>query len=283
MRLPLKVSYWLACRIADVWHGVSTKDRLAVEGNISKVLGYAVPKRDVRTMARNVFRNFAKYLVDFFRFSTVDVSYVKTFVKIEGQDNLKRALSKNRGAVLLSAHIGNWELGGAVVSLIGYQTSAVVLTHQNRRINDFFKRQRLKVRMAPIEMGMNVRACYNALKANGVLALLGDRDFTQNGLVMDFFRDRVSIPKGPAVLSYRIGSPIVPTFLLREPDDTFRMVFEEPIYPDIAGSEDGEIISLTKKFVSVMEDYVKRYPTQWYVFQDIWSDNGKDLRPDTIV
>ncbi|MDD5423445.1 MAG: lysophospholipid acyltransferase family protein, partial [Candidatus Omnitrophica bacterium] len=158
-----------------------------------------------------------------------------------------------------------------------------VLSHRHKNVNEFFKRQRLKCRMRPIEIGISLKSCYSALKDNEILALLGDRDFTKNGLSVDFFGKKAPIPKGPAAFSYRIGSAIVPTFMLREDDDTFRFVFDKPIYPNTNGDETAETLYLTKRIVSVMEDYIRRYPTQWYVFKDIWSDNGNNVRPDTVL
>ncbi|MDD5422684.1 MAG: lysophospholipid acyltransferase family protein [Candidatus Omnitrophota bacterium] len=283
LMLPLKAAYWLACRIAGLWCRISRKDRMVIMNNMKTVLGDRISNDRAKILTKEVFRNFAKYLVDFFRFSLIDREFIKKFVKVDGLSNLDEALRRGKGVIALSAHIGNWELGGAVLPSIGYPTSAVVLSHQDKNINEFFKRQRLKCRMKPIEIGISLKSCYVALKNNEVLALLGDRDFTKNGIAADFFGKKASIPKGPAVFSYRIGSAIVPTFMLREDDDTFRFVFDKPIYPNTDGDERAETISLTKKIVSVMEDYVRRYPTQWYVFKDIWSNDEFDVRPDTVL
>ena len=282
--LPVKFSYFMACLFADGFYCISAKDRKAVTDNLSIIMNGSKDEKTLRGMARQVFRNFAKYLVDFFRFQIIDEDYVKKFVRISGENNMKAALAMGKGAIALSAHIGNWELGGSALSLAGYPVSAVVLTHQNRMINDFFTHQRLKGKVRPIEIGATLKSCYKILRSNNILALLGDRDFTKSGLVLDFFGRPAQIPRGPAAFSYRIGSAIVPTFMIRQPDDTFTLFMEEPILPDPSETEDAAIVNLTKKYLSVIESYIKAYPTQWHVFRNIWSNNDKEsLRPDTII
>ncbi len=282
--LPVRVSYAMACALADLFSAVSRRDRDAVIDNIRIVAAGNADEKQIKKMARRVFRNFAKYLVDFFRFSLYDENYVKRSVRVDGLDNVDKALARGKGVIALSAHIGNWELGGHVLSMLRQPLYAVVMTHQNRKINDFFTKQRTIANMKPIEIGIGLRACYNALKSNGLLAVLGDRDFSKKGIYTDFFGKQALIPKGPAVLSYRTGAAIVPTFMIRQEDDTFRFFFEEPIIPDTDGIEEVVIEGLAKKYSQVIESYVRRYPTQWYMFRRVWNDGSdEDMRPDTIL
>jgi lauroyl/myristoyl acyltransferase len=282
--LPLKAAYVMANSLADVYSLFSARDREAVAHNIKLISGPSLDDKDAQRLARDVFRNFAKYLVDFFRVQKIDHDYINKFVKIQGRENIDAALARGKGVIMLSAHIGNWELGGTAISSMGYPLSAVVLTHQNKLINDFFQRQRMKSKMMPIEIGASLRACYKTLKNNGLLAVLGDRDFTKNGIATEFFGKPALIPKGAAVFSYRVGSPIVPSFMIRQKDDTFILFLEKPIFPDTGAEEKSAIEALTKKCASVIESYVRRYPTQWYIFRDIWSADAEELmRPDTIL
>lgn len=269
--LPLKTSYRIASFAADICCMASFADRRNVIKNMETISGGCADKRALRRMARELYRNFAKYLVDFFRSSKIDKEYVGRFVKVDGTKNIDAALAKGKGVILLSAHIGNWELGGSVVSIVGYPISAVVLSHKNKKINEFFQRRRLAGGLTPIEMGASLKACYRLLTSNNILALLGDRDFSRNGMMLDFFGKKTSFPKGPSVFSYRLGAPIVPTLLVRQPDDTFTMTFEEPIYADSAKNESDAVLDLGRKCASKIESYVRKYPTQWYVFKDMWS------------
>jgi len=270
MSLSLKNAYGVACAMADIWFLVSSADRGAVRSNIKRVTGLKDP-RELNRMTRQVFRNFAKYLVDFFRFSKIDDEYIKRFVKVEGIEYLDEALSKGKGVVLLSAHIGNWELGALVVSSLRESVLAVALTHADKRINDLFTRQRMAGNVKPVKIGMSLRSCYEALKNNGLVALLGDRDFSSKGLMMDFFGLPALIPIGPAAFSARLDAEIVPTFMVREKDDTFRLIFQPRLEKPSAAGEDAKFKEIVKGYVSVIERYIKMYPTQWYMFKRAWN------------
>ncbi len=284
IRLPLETSYRIAVFLADIHYFLYRKERHAIIENLKLVLNKDLSENDeLKIIARDVFRNFAKYLVDFFRFSKIDLSYIKKFVILKGLSNIDEAISLGKGVIMLSAHIGNWELGGFVLGMLGYPINAVVLTHQNKNINEFFIHQRSLGKMKSIEFGASLRCCYSSLKNNELLALLGDRDFSKNGILADFFGHPALMPKGPPVLSRRTGAAIVPGFMLRNPDDTFTFVFEKPILPDTTGDEKSAVKKLMEKYLSVTESYIRKYPGQWYVFKELWNNHDKDLRPDTVI
>jgi KDO2-lipid IV(A) lauroyltransferase len=270
MALPQKVFYGLACFTADIYWMFVPKDRSEVKNNLRAIIGPGLSDKDLSRMAKKVCRNFAKYLADFFSVSKIDADYVAKFVRVIGRHNIDAALAKGRGAIILSAHLGNWELGGSVLSRTGYPLNVVALTHRNEKMNALFTGQRLAGKMKPIEIGLSLRTCYKVLKGNGLVAILGDVDFMGNGLPVDFFGNKRFFPKGPAVLSYRIGSAVIPSFMIREEDDAFRLIIERPIYPDRNIDEEKAVLELTKKYVSRIEFYIARYPDQWCIFEDMW-------------
>ncbi|OGW76984.1 MAG: hypothetical protein A3I73_00690 [Omnitrophica bacterium RIFCSPLOWO2_02_FULL_45_16] len=285
LKLPLKITYRIAAFLADIHYSLYTKERRAVIENIKIILGPSAPResRELKIIAKDVFRNFAKYLVDFFRFSKIDSEYIKKFVKLEGLSNIDEALKRGKGVIILSAHMGNWELGGHVFGKLGYPISAVVLTHQDEKINEFFINQRALSNFRSIEIGPSLRSCYNVLKNNELLALLGDRNFSGKGVSMDFFGRRAIMPKGPAVLCVRTGAAIVCGFMIRQNDDTFKIVFERPIYPEAAADEEESVGKVMRQYLSSVERSVRQYPDQWYVFKYFWGNNDKNLRTDTII
>ena len=279
--LPVRFSYAMASIIAEAIYLISYKDRNAVIKNTKVVLGKAATDGEVRKIAKGVFKNFAKYLVDFFRFSKIDENYIKRFIRIEGLNHVDDSVKRGKGVILLSAHIGNWELGGFIMSILRPPLTAIVLTHQNKKINDFFTKQRKIGNQKPVEIGMGMRNCYDVLKNNGRLALLGDRDFSKTGIDIEFFGQKTIVPKGPAAFSVKLESAIVPCFMLREKDDTFRFVFEEPIFPEVTGDEKGALKRLAKKYLAVMEKYIKLYPNQWYMFRNVWNGYEVSHKPNS--
>lgn len=267
--LPIKIGYSIATFLAILQFYISKKDREIVLGNLKAVLK-TDDSATLRRIEKEVFINFAKYLVDFFRFSKLDKIYLESNVKFVGKDNLDKALKKGKGVIVLTAHIGNYELGGAVVALLGYPLNVVALDHKNKLVNSFFIKQRRTAKMNVIPMGAALKRCYECLTKGEVIALLGDRDFSGHGIRVKFLGKDSSIPKGPAVLSLRTGALIVPAFIVRLPDDTFQFAFEKPISYSSTDNFDSDVQRITESCIKVIEENIRKYPSQWFMFRRFW-------------
>ena len=141
LHMPLKGAYMLAAFLSSLYFYFSRNDREAVKKNLKLLCpDYDEFKLDI--MAKEVFINFGKYLADFFRFSKIDNEFIDKHVRIEGIENLTKALERGKGVITVTAHLGSWELGGAVIAILGFPFTAVALGHKDRQINRFFIRQR---------------------------------------------------------------------------------------------------------------------------------------------
>lgn len=268
--LPLRVGYAVAVFIARVYWFFARRDQAELKDNLRVVLGDDVSEKVLDKHVRAIFKNFAKYLVDFFKFTRFTEEYVTEHIRIDGRENLDKALKEGKGVVLTSLHLGNWELGGAVVGGLKYPISAIVLEHKNRRINDFFNRQRAINEMKPIPIGLSIKECFKVLKRNEFLAIVGDKDYTSGGIYVDFFDRKALMPRGPAAFSLKTGAPIVITILTREKDDSFVLAVEEPIRYESTGDYEKDMRSLMELYLKRCEKYIRKYPDQWYVFRRIW-------------
>jgi len=269
--LPRGFCYWIAQRLADFYSSRVPVDREAVRRNLTVVLEREPSFHEVS----EVFRHFAMYLVDFFRFSRLTPEKVHRWIRIEGVEHMEGALKAGKGAIGLSAHLGNFELAAAVLALLGFPVTAAVFVHQNPRVDTFFSRQRGRVGVHGIPVhSKNQRALFeaslSALKQNGILGLVGDRDFFGNGLELLFFGKKVKIPRGPAAFSLRTGAPIVPAFLVREEDGSYRFFLERPITVPEGLPKEEAVRRMTEACVEAMSRAIRKYPTQWYLFQEFW-------------
>jgi len=267
-RLPLSVSYALAVFLSDCQYLLSKTDREAVEANLKVVLNTdQVPP----AMVREVFHNFGKYLADFFTMTKrVNGEFIKNSVKIEGIDHLNEVLHKGKGGIILSAHLGNWEMGAALVGLLGYPLSIVALAHQDDRVNNFFNSQREFFGITVIQTNVALRRCLEHLKRNRLIAILADRDFGHHGLLMDFLGRKAIIPQGAALFALKTGAPIIPVFFLRAQQNSFHITFGQPIDPppmDEGRISNEEIEQFTKKYLPLIEEQIRQNPGQWLMFR----------------
>ncbi len=244
---------------------------MAVKNNLKAILRTS---GDVSSLAKEVFQNFGKYLVEFFRMAKeTNREFVREKVKINNIDYLKKSMERGKGVILLTAHIGNWELGGFILGVLGYPMVAIAMPHKERPVNDLFNKQREQKGVAIVPMQQAMRKCLAALRNNQIVALLADRDFTSHGKVLDFLGKKALIPKGAAVFAAKTGATILPSFLVREKDNNFVLTFDEPFLASEVNAEhvSEDVLDVTmKKYAGIIESKIRQYPTQWMMFRKFW-------------
>lgn len=269
-RLPLGLAYQLGIYLSDLQCIFSFRDRRAVRNNLKRILPNT---NHLPAMTREVFRNFGRYLVEFLKMDKmVDRDFIARNVTVEGIERVAQALQGGKGAVLITAHIGNWEMGAVLLSKLGYPLMIIALPHKERPVNDLFNHQREVHGITVVATNNAIRKCMEHLKSNKIVAIAADRDFTvKGGELMDFLGAKALIPRGAATFSQKTGAPIVPTFLIREPNHTFRLSILNPLFPP-AGEDDvpeeEAIRDIMHRYLRIIEDQIRRYPTQWLLFRE---------------
>lgn len=250
---------------------LSRRDRVIVKNNLKAIF----PEKsdpEISSIAKQVFVNFGKYLADFLRFSKIDRAYIKKNVILKGFEHVDKAVRQSKGIIIITAHLGNWELAGVTMGILGYQIMGVVLPHKDKHVDQFFNHQRTLKNLQVCTLGRAAYHCLAALKENKMIALVADRDFTEHGIVIDFLNKKAIIPKGPAAFHLKTGAPIVSGFLTRNSDDTFTFTFGEPFKFDLTGDTEQDLRIITTTYIKTIEKYIKDYPEQWYMFRKYWTD-----------
>ena len=259
---PLPWMMRVAERLADLRYAFSRADREAVHANLRFIQGEGMV---VPEMAREVFRNFGRYLVEFFNAHRPQSPLV-----CEGAETLRQVIPAAHGSIVLTGHLGNWELGAIMLRRCGFPVSAVVLPHQHHAVNRLFDAQRIRCGVDVVPLGDHATArCLEVLRQGSVLGMVGDRTFRGEGIPVSFFGRRVVLPRGPALLSLRTGAPVIPVFFLREGPWRFRFHLESPIWPPQGSRRMGQVRALTQTYAEIIERYIRRFPTQWLMFQSI--------------
>lgn len=268
-RLPRPVGYRLARAVGSVFYVLTPGKRRAVLDNLTRVLG---DRGKARPLVRRVFCNFGMYLFDFFRSERLTEESVRRLVHIENPEHVERAYRSGRGAICLTGHLGHWELGGQLLALIGYPLTAVVLPHRSPKVDELFIAERKVAGLNPVPVGIAVRECYKALRRGELVALVGDWDTTESGIEIEFFGGKVTLPKGPAAMAVRTGAMIVPGCVIRDRGYDFTLHTLEPFEPVRTGDRRRDELETAKLCRDALENFVARWPEQWFMFRRIWSD-----------
>ena len=280
--LPRRLSYALAVRIADSFFRRDDAGREAVKANLRTVLEFRgpVPSGDlISNSARNTFRYFGKYLVDFFRYSHLSNGQVNRLLHVEHAEHLETAISMDRGVLAISAHIGNWELSGPLLQSMGHRLNAVVLPQSAQKVDRLLEKYRLRrgTHVLPLGRGTAV-SIVGCLQRKEFVGLMTDRDFTRNDRRVLFFGKPARLPRGPAFLAMRTGAPILPGFIVRRDDDSFLLRY----YPPITARNGDSVESLQAQTCRILEEFISEYPSQWFTFTDFWRDRESDQAAPAI-
>ena len=268
---PRRMSYGIARRLADLYVLFDKRGRESVIGNLRQIQvgsGVALSPRALHSLARENFLNFAKYLVDFFKFLRLDRKRIDKIVHFGNvPDVLDNLLAHGNGIIFLSAHLGNWELGAAALAALGYKLNAVALQVPDKKLNDLYRHYRALRGLYPIPFGRAGRECIAALRRNEIVAVVADRDFTGSSQTVEFFGRPARLPDGPAKLALATGAPLLPIFMVRLPDDSFAYIVEEPIWADKSHQTVDDIM---RQIAMALERVIRQHSEQWFLFHNLW-------------
>jgi KDO2-lipid IV(A) lauroyltransferase len=273
--MPTRMGYFLARKLVTVHYYSCPSRRAAVLSNVRHILNNS-PSRRFKELgeigvARLIFRNFNEFLYEFFKIPQLDVSKVREIFTLEGLENLESALQRGKGAIVATAHIGNWEAAGIALSLLGFKLHVVAGVQFSNSMSEHVKDIKRKLNINVISPEEGYRTLFRALHSNEIVVLLVDGDVFVNGLPTNFFSKPAKIPSGAATLSLRTGAPVVPGYIKREGPFRFRVRIDVPIYPKSTGDKAADVEKLTRQVLDKIESYVEENLDQWCIFRDVWA------------
>lgn len=186
------------------------------------------------------------------------------FLKEENFHNLRNAHKKGNGVVVMTGHIGNYEWGASMTGYKGFDISVISVEYRTDFIRDIYADNRRRARIGVFYVKKSFSGPVRFLKNGGILAIAGDRNFEGATVKVKMFGKEVEIPKGGFYLASRLNVPMVIAISVREKDNLYHVYFEEPFKIKKAEIEKG-----VKKYVEILESYIKKYPDQWLLFDKL--------------
>lgn len=251
--------------------------RRAIERNLARVLGAAPGSAVVRRATDAMLRHLAYYWVDLFRFPQLPRERLRELI-VGGDeralDPLRERLAAGERILLMTAHLGNWELGAVMLGQAEVPLAIIYVPDEFEQAEQFRSHMRTMANVSEIPLPADDRfASLAVLRAFGegrVVALQGDRDFRDCGVELLFFGARTRFPTGPFHLARMTGAVLLPTFIAYAPDLRFEVVHGATISVARTADRDGDVRAAMERWVETLEWAVRRWPTQWYTFYDFW-------------
>jgi len=236
-------------------------------------LEHAFPERDVLTLwdlAEKIYANLGANVFAFFALARLTPARIRSRVRLENTAFLDGLRERGEGALLMTGHFGHWELLGAAVSAYGYETKYLVRTQSNPWADRLQNRIRERAGLGVIRADASVRQLVRHVRAGGYVGVLPDANAGDDGIFVDFLGRPASTPRGLAYFAFKLKCPIVPVFLIRQPDGTHVARFLEPLHVDPDWDEPTAILELTRAYSDVLSDVVRAHPEHYFWVHRRW-------------
>lgn len=219
-----------------------------------------------------VFDSYGRYWLEMLRMpADVRAGTIAAQGSIDGFEQIVAGLERGKGVILALPHLGGWEWAGAWLAVRGYRPLAVVENIEPPQLLAWFAEQRAAMGIEVVTLGPDVSATVlRALRDNRIVCLLSDRDIAGDGVEVEFFGERTTLPGGPATLALRTGATLLPAAVYFRPGRNHQGVVRPPIEIDRVGRLREDIARITQVLARELEMLIRAAPEQWHLLQPNW-------------
>jgi KDO2-lipid IV(A) lauroyltransferase len=235
----------------------------------------------IRRTSKRVFQHFGATLVEICQLATYSEADVMARVRVVGAERWQRALDRNQGLILVSAHLGNWEFGTQYTAcFLQKPTLGVVKQIRFKPLNQWVHNLRARFGINIIYKKGALPDMRQALRRNGVVGLLVDQCRRKEGVDVNFFGHKVPATPAAAFLGIRCNSPILPIFCIREASGQLTIHVDEPLTLDWSGDLRSDVQANTQLITDAVERRIRKYPEQWFWVHKRWKKYYPHIYPE---
>jgi len=257
--------YAFAGFVARAGYLIAAKQRKIALDSLKTAFGNEKPEAEINRIARDCFTYMAKSAIELM-YLMGKPKLLKRRVSIEGREHLDKALARGKGIILVSAHFGNFPLLLAKLSLEGYKSAGIMRQMRDLKVEELFLKMRNALGIRTIyaqPRNTCVNSTIESLRKNELVFIPIDQNFGTAGVFVDFFGVKAATATGPVVLAQRTQAALLPCFIIRQKDDTHKLVFEPEIVLKQAENAQQTILVNIQELTGIIERYIRRYPAEW--------------------
>lgn len=269
---PLSVALFLGKSVALLGRTLLKKryQQTVKNINMAREAGFLKNIHDSEKLARDVWSNIGiiagetLYYCSHSRQKMID----NTFIEADGEAKMKQLLTRGKGAILASAHLGNWEIMGGLIASRGIGINAIAKAQNNQFFDRILIENRNKINLKSIPRTSFLRPIMRALSANEIVAFLSDQ-FDHHGSELEIFGNSTKLPIGAAELAVKTGIPLFFSYIFRE-GRIHHMYVSDEIIPVNTGNREADTIATANLIIKEMEKAIEQHPDQWLWMHKLW-------------
>jgi KDO2-lipid IV(A) lauroyltransferase len=258
-----------------LWPFVPKKRKLLARQQIMDCL--QVDEKEAERIAKESTLRFGPMLFEVLR-SPVIKRQMDEYVTLVGAvEELKAQAASGQGIVFATSHSGNWELEGGALAHHGIPLVAVAKKQTSQGMDKFINEYRALMGMH-VTYNKGVREMYEMLGQGWAIGLLSDQDPSRkDGMVMDFFGRPTNCVVGAATMARFKDVPIFMVQIHKEPDGHHTQWISEPVWVEKTKDKKEDIRRTTQQLNNMLEDYIRRYPEDWFWLHDRWKSMREEF------
>jgi Kdo2-lipid IVA lauroyltransferase/acyltransferase len=224
----------------------------------------------LEAIARSSFRHVATTLVELLYFPHLTQQEIQSFTSFSDENLFQRLQKEGKGVILLTSHLGSWEIVPIAIHLFtGIQVSSVYKAQSNRFVDEEINRRRTLFGTRTIPMGLAVRDILKTLQKGEAVLMAADQSAPKESIWLEFFGRSVPVFQGPASFCLKTGAPLVLAHAVRLDDGSYQLRCTQIRSDDLSDSEEG-IRELTRRHLEATEGIIREVPGQWMWMHRRW-------------
>jgi Kdo2-lipid IVA lauroyltransferase/acyltransferase len=248
-------------------------------GNLRRAFPAWDEGRALRT-ARAVYAHFGSVLFDILWLEGRSPDRIRALLEVRGREHVERAMAAGRGALMVTAHIGNWELHGVAHGLLFGPIHVVARPLDNPDLDRRLCALRTMAGNTVIYKQRALAQILRALRAGGGIAILIDQNVQPgDGIFVDFFGRAAATTTVAAALAVKTGCALVPCRTELLPDGRYRITYEPVVEWSASGDREADIACLTQRLTRSIEEWVRATPEQWLWMHRRWKTRPPGEQP----
>ncbi len=269
--LPRSWARAVGAGLGAVAYGLTSRLRHTAERNLT----IAYPQSSAawrRQVIRSLYRSLGLQLAEFCQMRRYTRGNTKGFLRYQGLEHYLAARSAGKGVLVVTGHLGMWELSSFYHSLMGYPMSMVIRRLDNPLVDRMVNRLRCLHGNTVLHKDDFARGLLGAMRRGETVGILMDTNMTPpQGVFVDYFGTLACTASGLARVAMRTQAAVLPGFLTwREEEQKYVLEFGERLPLIVTGDEEQDIVSNTQQFTTAIESWVRRYPEQWLWVHRRW-------------
>jgi KDO2-lipid IV(A) lauroyltransferase len=249
---------------------LDARHRRIAEENLVQAFGDSLDARARGRLQRACWRHFGRITVDSLCLLQRDAAFVQGLVELEGEENLRDAYGRGRGALLYSGHFGHWELAALVQGYAGLPLTLITRPLDNPKLEAMLAALRTRSGNTVVHKRNAVREMMRTLGRGGGVAIVIDQDARDAGVFVPFLGRPASTTPTPATLALRTGACLMPVFCVPRGDGGYRIIYGPVDEAESTGDRVQDVTRITAECTQVLEQWVRRYPEYWLWMHRRW-------------